>query len=671
MGLAASAAMIRANSSWRVGEAAGGAVEDLGALPARATGRRRWAAERVGHRPIDVLGGAGRHGRDHRPAVGRTHLERGRAGEALTGQGQGTGVGHEGGRYWRAMANRFAFLDHDGPIAFAHRGGAQRRAGEHDAGVRRRRCPRLPLPRDRRPRRPATACWSPSTTRPRPGDGPHGRDRASYRGRRSASPGSTGASPIPRLDDLLGPFPDRPHQHRLQEPTPPSSRWPPCCRRREARRPGAASAAFTDQRLRSGAAPARRRAVHAKGRSASPCSARRLAAAAGVADAARRRAVQVPVEAGPDHGHRPPLRRGAPTRRGCRCTSGRSTTPAEMDRLLDLGVDGIMTDRPACCSEVLVRRGQWREPDRVEVPLTPLDFLARARRLFPDRAGVVQWHGDERATWTYGAVRRARPSPRPPAGRRARRRGPATAWRGCAATRHELLEAYYGVLLAGAVLLPLNIRLAPAEHRLRARRRRRRRRCSATPTLRRPAAGGARPSSLGDELRGARSPRSRPRRSRCPPSTSTRRPSSSTRAGSTGAPEGRAAHPPRAYLHAIHAALTLGHQRPRRRAPHDPAVPRQRLGHAALPDRPRRRARHAAPLRRRRGAAAHRGRARHPAVPGARRWSRRCSTHPSLDRRDLSVAERRSRSAARRAAPVAASPRSSAASAASASAATA
>ncbi|MDQ6928536.1 MAG: glycerophosphodiester phosphodiesterase [Actinomycetota bacterium] len=31
----------------------------------------------------------------------------------------------------------------------------------------------------------------------------------------------------------------------------------------------------------------------------------------------------------------------------------------EMDRLLDLGVDGIMTDRPAVLKEVLVRRGQW------------------------------------------------------------------------------------------------------------------------------------------------------------------------------------------------------------------------------------------------------------------------------------------------------------------------
>jgi glycerophosphoryl diester phosphodiesterase len=32
---------------------------------------------------------------------------------------------------------------------------------------------------------------------------------------------------------------------------------------------------------------------------------------------------------------------------------------AEMDRLLDLGVDGIMTDRPTLLKEVLARRGQW------------------------------------------------------------------------------------------------------------------------------------------------------------------------------------------------------------------------------------------------------------------------------------------------------------------------
>lgn len=36
--------------------------------------------------------------------------------------------------------------------------------------------------------------------------------------------------------------------------------------------------------------------------------------------------------------------------------------PAEMRRLLDLGVDGLMTDRPALLKQVLAERGEWFDP---------------------------------------------------------------------------------------------------------------------------------------------------------------------------------------------------------------------------------------------------------------------------------------------------------------------
>jgi fatty-acyl-CoA synthase len=99
----------------------------------------------------------------------------------------------------------------------------------------------------------------------------------------------------------------------------------------------------------------------------------------------------------------------------------------------------------------------WAE---VELPLTPLDLLARARRLYPDRVGVID--GDERWTYAEHAARCDR------LGHALQRDlglqpGQVVAWLG--GNTHELLEAYYGVLLAGGVLLPLNIRLAAAELR--------------------------------------------------------------------------------------------------------------------------------------------------------------------------------------------------------------
>ena len=101
----------------------------------------------------------------------------------------------------------------------------------------------------------------------------------------------------------------------------------------------------------------------------------------------------------------------------------------------------------------------------MELPLTPTDFLVRARRLFADREGVIQHEDGERAhvfTYAQHAERAARLAQvlRDDLGVRA---GDRVAW--LCGNRHELVEGYFGVLLAGAVLLPLNIRLSAPELR--------------------------------------------------------------------------------------------------------------------------------------------------------------------------------------------------------------
>jgi fatty-acyl-CoA synthase len=95
----------------------------------------------------------------------------------------------------------------------------------------------------------------------------------------------------------------------------------------------------------------------------------------------------------------------------------------------------------------------------LKLPLTPLDFLARARRLFGDRVGVVQ--GDD-VRLTYGEfARRCDGLAHLLAGDLGVRPGDRVAF--LAGNVHQLLEGYYGVLLAGGVLLPLNIRCGPRE----------------------------------------------------------------------------------------------------------------------------------------------------------------------------------------------------------------
>jgi fatty-acyl-CoA synthase len=93
----------------------------------------------------------------------------------------------------------------------------------------------------------------------------------------------------------------------------------------------------------------------------------------------------------------------------------------------------------------------------MNIPLTPVRFLRYAQQQFPHKLAIVC--GNKR--FTYAQF-----------GRRAGLLAGALRYQGIkrgdrvaflSGNCHQLLEAYYGVLEAGAVLLPLNIRLAPPE----------------------------------------------------------------------------------------------------------------------------------------------------------------------------------------------------------------
>ncbi len=93
----------------------------------------------------------------------------------------------------------------------------------------------------------------------------------------------------------------------------------------------------------------------------------------------------------------------------------------------------------------------------MKIPLTPIRFLRYAREQFPDKVGVVC--DEQRFTYTQFAER---------AERLAGFLVAAGALPGdriafLSTNCHRLLEAYYGVLEAGCVLMPLNIRLSAQE----------------------------------------------------------------------------------------------------------------------------------------------------------------------------------------------------------------
>lgn len=93
----------------------------------------------------------------------------------------------------------------------------------------------------------------------------------------------------------------------------------------------------------------------------------------------------------------------------------------------------------------------------MNVPLTPIRCLARAVDLFGKRTGIVC--GEKTFTYAEFGLR----SRRLAGALRAFGIQPGDRVAYLSFNTHKLLEGYYGVILAGAIVMPLNVRLSPQE----------------------------------------------------------------------------------------------------------------------------------------------------------------------------------------------------------------
>jgi|SRR5579871_3089639 len=93
----------------------------------------------------------------------------------------------------------------------------------------------------------------------------------------------------------------------------------------------------------------------------------------------------------------------------------------------------------------------------MNVPLTPIRFLHRGVDLFGKKIGVVS--GAKRFTYAQYGERCERLA----AALRALGIGAGDRVAYLSFNTHQLLEGYFGVIMAGAIVMPLNVRLTPAE----------------------------------------------------------------------------------------------------------------------------------------------------------------------------------------------------------------
>ncbi len=247
----------------------------------------------------------------------------------------------------------FPFLDHPGPLAFAHRGGA----GEHPENTMPafEHAVRLGyryLETDVHATADGVLLAFHDAVLDRVTDG---------RGRISQLPWSVvararvaGREPIPRFDELLDAFPDA----RVNvDPKADGAVGPLAA---AIRRLGAVDrvciGSFSDRRL------SRLRTMVGP----------RLCTSLGPIGTARLRLASWGLRSGPlpSPCAQVPVRQGRVVivdgrflatahRRGLQVHVWTIDDPAEMVRLLDLGVDGLMTDRPAVLKDVLESRGEW------------------------------------------------------------------------------------------------------------------------------------------------------------------------------------------------------------------------------------------------------------------------------------------------------------------------
>ena len=250
------------------------------------------------------------------------------------------------------MGHRWAFLDHPGPIPFAHRGGAgdcpentmAAFARAVEIGYRY-------LETDVHVTADAVVVAFHDDVLDRVTDR---RGRIAHLPWDEVKKARVGGHAIPRLEDVLGTWPDV----RVNiDPKHDASVVPlvDVLRRTQAFH-RVCVAAFSDRRL----ARFRRLTGHqvCTGMGPGEITRLRLSSWGGVPGPLAAACVQVPIRYGrvPVVDHR---FLAAAHRRGLPVHVWTIDDAAEMERLLDLGVDGIMTDRPSVLKDVLERRGLW------------------------------------------------------------------------------------------------------------------------------------------------------------------------------------------------------------------------------------------------------------------------------------------------------------------------